>query len=215
MSEGTPPDHYGTLQVSPHADFDTIERVFRHLAKRYHPDNSDTGDSDRFSEVAEAFRVLSDPEERARYDLHYGEVQEIRWKVFDQASANDGVRSDRQLRTGILTLLYTARRNDVEKPGLGILELERLLGCPEEIMRFHLWYLKERKYLQRLDNGTLAITVDGVDEVMKNGGPEAMPLLNSGPDPSERREAADGDAEREAHPAGAAAEPEDRLADWM
>ncbi len=189
MVPGTPSDHYATLQVSPHADGDTIERVFRHLAKRYHPDNVDSGDADRFNAVVEAYRVLSDPEERARYDLHYGEVQEARWRVFDQASANDGVRSDRQLRAGILTLLYTARRNDVEKPGLGIIELERLLGCPEEVMRFHLWYLKERKFIQRLDNGTLAITVEGVDEVMAQGGPDALHLLQPGPDPEAGAEA--------------------------
>jgi curved DNA-binding protein CbpA len=35
-------DHYETLQVSPRADRDTIERVFRLLAKRYHPDKNGT-----------------------------------------------------------------------------------------------------------------------------------------------------------------------------
>ena len=185
MNDGTPPDHYATLQVSPGADFDTIERVFRHLAKRYHPDNADSGDPGRFNEVVEAFRVLSDPEARTRYDLHYSEVQEQRWKIFDQASANDGVRSDRQIRGGILTLLYTARRNDVDRPGLGIIDLERLLGCPEEVMKFHLWYLRERKFIQRLDNGTLAITVEGVDEVMSKGGPEELNLLQPGDAPEE------------------------------
>jgi curved DNA-binding protein len=162
MTDATPPDYYAALQVSPHADADTIERVFRHLAKRFHPDNGDSGDPDRFSQVVEAFRVLSDPEERTAYDLGYSEVQERRWKVFDQASANDGVRSDQRIRGSILTLLYTARRNDVEHPGLGILELERVLGVPEEVMKFHLWYLKERRLIQRLDNGHLAITVEGV-----------------------------------------------------
>ncbi|MEO7964396.1 MAG: J domain-containing protein, partial [Gemmatimonadaceae bacterium] len=39
MTSAPLPDHYETLQVSPRADQETIERVFRHLAKRYHPDN--------------------------------------------------------------------------------------------------------------------------------------------------------------------------------
>jgi curved DNA-binding protein CbpA len=40
------PDHYEALQLSPRADRDTIERVFRHLAKRLHPDNPQTGDAE-------------------------------------------------------------------------------------------------------------------------------------------------------------------------
>jgi hypothetical protein len=180
MNDRLPPDYYAVLQVSPHADGDTVERVFRHLAKRYHPDNGESGDSGRFNQVVEAFRVLSDPERRSDYDIHYGEVQQARWRVFDQASASDGVRSDRQLRTGILSVLYTARRNDVDRPGMGIIEMEKLLGAPEEHMKFHLWYLKERGWIQRLDNGTLAITATGVDEVMNGGGPDALPLLRAG-----------------------------------
>lgn len=38
-------DHYETLQLSPHAHTNTVERVFRHLAKRFHPDNARTGDA--------------------------------------------------------------------------------------------------------------------------------------------------------------------------
>ena len=36
-------DYYEDLQVSPNADQETIERVYRLLAKRYHPDNHLTG----------------------------------------------------------------------------------------------------------------------------------------------------------------------------
>ena len=42
------PDHYEALQVSPRADGDTIDRVFRHLAKRLHPDNQESGDAEIF-----------------------------------------------------------------------------------------------------------------------------------------------------------------------
>ena len=47
-------DHYEVLQVSPRADRETIQRVFRYLAKRYHPDNRDSGDPDRFKQLLEA-----------------------------------------------------------------------------------------------------------------------------------------------------------------
>jgi curved DNA-binding protein len=180
MARETAPDYYSILQVSPHADGDTIERVFRLLAKRFHPDNGESGDPDRFGQVVEAFRVLSDAERRAEYDAHYQDLQKTRWKVFNQETANDDVAMDRQIREAILAVLYTARRNDVDRPGVGIVDLEQLLGTPEAHMKFHLWYLKEHGWLERLDNGTLAITASGVDRVMETGGPDASRLLMPG-----------------------------------
>jgi curved DNA-binding protein CbpA len=194
MSYETTPDYYSVLQVSPHAEGDTIERVFRLLAKRFHPDNGESGDADRFGQVVEAFRVLSDPEKRAEYDARYQEIQQVRWKVFDQESARDDVAADRQLRGAILSVLYSARRNDVDRPGVGIVDLEQLLGTPEAHMKFHLWYLREHGWLQRLDNGTLAITADGVDRVMEMGGPDAPHLLGPGSPLSPEESGSEGEA---------------------
>ena len=55
-------DHYETMQLSPHADLDTIHRVYRILAIRCHPDNLDTGDEDTFRALTDAYRILSDPD---------------------------------------------------------------------------------------------------------------------------------------------------------
>lgn len=182
MAESQIPDYYEELQVSPRADQETIERVFRHLAKRFHPDNAESGDAARFTRLVDAFRTLSDPEQRARYDLLYEQQREARWRIFDQQTAADDVAADRRIRLGILSLLYTARRNDADRPGLGILDLERLLGCPEAHMKFHLWYLRENGWIQRLENGMLAITAAGVDRVLELGGParDATHLLPVG-----------------------------------
>lgn len=158
-------DHYEVLQVSPRADQDTIERVFRHLAKRFHPDNAETGNAERFSQIVEAYRVLSDPEVRASFDAKYTDQQQERWQLFDQAASVSNVESDRRIRLGLLTVLYQARRRDVDRPGLGTLELERILDCPQDHMKFHVWYMKEQGWVERLDNGTLAITADGVDHL--------------------------------------------------
>ena len=62
MSNTTFVDHYETLQLSPNATADTIERVYRILAKRYHPDNRDTGDSKQFAEVHRSYELLSNPD---------------------------------------------------------------------------------------------------------------------------------------------------------
>jgi len=54
-------DYYEVLQVSANADTDTISRIFRHLAKRFHPDNTDTGDAEQFERLVQAHRVLMNP----------------------------------------------------------------------------------------------------------------------------------------------------------
>ncbi|RVD52370.1 J domain-containing protein, partial [Mesorhizobium sp. M2D.F.Ca.ET.140.01.1.1] len=44
-------DYYELLEISPNANSETIERIFRYFAMRYHPDNRDTGNETRFSEI--------------------------------------------------------------------------------------------------------------------------------------------------------------------
>lgn len=171
MRDSDLPAHYEILQLSPRADQETIQRVYRHLAKRFHPDNAESGDAERFKQILEAFRVLSDPELRAQYDVKLDQRREDRWHIFDQATALDDVAADRKIRVALLSLLYTARRNDAERPGLGVLDLEHLLGCPEQHMTFHIWYLKENGWVERRDDGCLAITASGVDQVLDMGGP--------------------------------------------
>ena len=62
-------DYYETLEISPNANSGTIERMFRYLAQRFHPDNKDTGDRTSFDAVMEAYDTLQDPAKRAQYDL--------------------------------------------------------------------------------------------------------------------------------------------------
>ena len=69
MTQEGPIDLYEVLQVSENAEPDTIQRVYRLLAQRFHPDNTDTGNEARFRAVHDAYTVLSDPEKRARYDV--------------------------------------------------------------------------------------------------------------------------------------------------
>jgi curved DNA-binding protein len=158
-------DHYEVLQLSPNATEETVERVYRLLAKRYHPDNQSTGDPDKFSSVLLAYRVLSDPTARASYDVKYEENRGTQWKIFDQESASDGRAEDRRIHHGILSLLYVARRRDPRAGGLGAVFLEKMLGCPQQHLEFPLWYLKQHGWIEITENGQLAITVTGVDKL--------------------------------------------------
>jgi len=161
-------DYYEDLQISPNADMEMIERVFRILAKRYHPDNAETGDSEKFNVLYKAYQVLSDPEKRAAFDAKYEQMRTERWKIVEEASQSDGFEHDERIRQGVLSLLYVARRQDALNPGMGIMEFEKVLGCPRHHMEFHLWYLKEKGWILRTDSGGYAITADGVDKMAKN-----------------------------------------------
>ena len=63
-------DYYEVLGVSRNADEQQIKSAYRRLAVRYHPDKNpgDTEAEEKFKEAAEAYAVLSNEEQRARYD---------------------------------------------------------------------------------------------------------------------------------------------------
>jgi curved DNA-binding protein CbpA len=158
-------DHYEVLQVSQNADAETIERVYRLLAKRYHPDNAASGDAERFREVHTAYEILLDPERRAEFDVQYDRNNSLQWQIFEQGAALNDRDDDQRIFKGVLSLLYAARRKNPESGGLGSLDLEKLIGVPREHLEFPLWYLKQRGWIETLDTGQRAITVDGIDKI--------------------------------------------------
>jgi hypothetical protein len=171
-------DYYELLQVSANADDDTIHRVFRHLAKKHHPDVPERGNRALFDRLVEAHRTLTDPETRAAYDAKYQRYWNQTWKVVSDAADGVGVLDDAEIRERILSLFYAQRRRSPRQPGMGEMEVSRLVGCPPDHVDFHLWYLREKGWIQRLDNGMLAVTADGVDEVerlrMRVGAPRLL-----------------------------------------
>ncbi len=60
-------DFYEVLGVSKTADEAEIKRAYRDLARRFHPDLNPAG-AEQFKDINEAYAILSDPRERARYD---------------------------------------------------------------------------------------------------------------------------------------------------
>jgi len=164
-------DHYEDLQVSPNADQETIERVYRLLAKRYHPDNGCSGCVDKFDMVTKAYGVLSDPAKRAAFDARYEQIRNRRWKLAaaSRPSLNGNGNRDQEIRNAVLSVLYIERRNDPSAASVGLWQLEKILGWPEKILEFHTWYLKEKGWIQRTDSGGYAITVVGIDVLEENG----------------------------------------------
>ncbi|GAA2993894.1 molecular chaperone DnaJ [Microbacterium terrae] len=63
-------DHYEVLGVSREATTDEIKKAYRRLARELHPDvNPGEEASERFKLVTHAYDVLSNPDQRARYDM--------------------------------------------------------------------------------------------------------------------------------------------------
>ena len=169
MNQNSYVDYYEDLQLSSNADLETIERVYRLLAKRYHPDNSSTGSHEKFSTITIAYKVLSDAEKRAAFDAKYEDARNQRFKTLSNVPPSEGLENNNQIRDAILSILYIDKRENTSDSGVGSWRLEKLLGWPEKILEFHIWYLKEKSYIQRVDNGGYTITASGVDVVEENG----------------------------------------------
>ena len=63
-------DFYETLGISRDATEDEIKKAFRQQARKYHPDNKETGNEELFKEINQAYEILSDPEKRTIYDQY-------------------------------------------------------------------------------------------------------------------------------------------------
>ncbi|XP_053187726.1 dnaJ homolog subfamily B member 13 [Scomber japonicus] len=62
-------DYYETLEVNRNATDADIKKAYRRLALKFHPSsNRDPGSTEKFSQLGEAYDVLSDPRKKATYD---------------------------------------------------------------------------------------------------------------------------------------------------
>jgi curved DNA-binding protein CbpA len=169
MAEDRRVDYYEVLQVSSNAEPETIHRVYRLLAQRFHPDNRETGNDGRFRLIQEAYAALSDPEKRARYDIAYHQIRQDRWRLVSTGTqAENDFEIEQALRLTLLEALYTRRRVEPGDAGIFALELEDLIGRPREHLEFTIWYLVQRKLVLRDDTSRLFITADGVDFLEQN-----------------------------------------------
>ncbi len=179
-------DLYDVLQVSPRAHPLIITKAFRLLAALYHPDNTQTGDAERFKALAQAYAVLSDPARRAAYDREHvvsATLQDsfgpaVEGEPLESVSRRHG--DDVEMRHVILQALYDVRRRQPYKPGLSLMVLAELVGCPIAELQYTLWYLRGRHYIDTTNDSDLVITVEGVDAL------EAAGLRMNGPQSGDR-----------------------------
>src|SRR5215475_2011260 len=195
------PDYYELLQISPNAEPETIQRMYRFFAARFHPDNPETGNDEKFFVLTQAYAVLSSPERRAEYDA------QRKTDVPSEASAPvgidfmDSVKGELNRRLAMLSILYFQRRANPYAPEVSFLEIESRLGLNRELLQFTVWYLTSKGYVGRSDSWDFILTADGVDfvETQRANLPVLNKLLTEGsllskvehpssaaPDPSSR-----------------------------
>jgi hypothetical protein len=90
-------DYYAILNVIPSADQGAIKSAYRQKALQYHPDrNTPTVSKEKFIEATEAYEVLSDTNERSKYDRLRNLAAEGARKAREQAQAKARTRPDRK-----------------------------------------------------------------------------------------------------------------------
>jgi len=177
-------DYYEFLQISPNADFDTIHRVYKFLAARFHPDNPKSGDPEKFFLLKTAYDVLSDPVRRTEYDMQYEKAASEKSPMSETVDFMDHAKGELNRRLAVLAVLYYQRRTRPYKPEVPLHEIEKRMGFPRDYLDFTTWYLTRKGYVTKADNSDFALTADGVDfvETQRASVPILNKLLTNGAD---------------------------------
>lgn len=170
-------DFYEFLQISPTASAETIHRIYRFWAARYHPDNPVTGNDEMFFLLRAAYDALSDPERRAQYDAMRSQLTAPGSVPLSSIiDFLDEINGETNRRLALLAVLYSQRRANPRQPEVSLRDLEASLGFPRDYLDFTTWYLAQKGYIKRADNSDFTITATGVDYVEAQR--SSLPILN-------------------------------------
>jgi len=156
-------NYYDLLQINPKAEVETIDRVYRILASRYHPDNKQTGDAEKFRLLTHAHQLLKDPVKRKEYDRQFEVNPAGPLPIFLGKEFADGIDSEAMIRVGVLCLLYSKRRANPDYAALSLLDMENIMAFPRERLLFAIWYLRAKRFVLQDDRSSFIISAEGVD----------------------------------------------------
>lgn len=178
-------NYYQLLQVNREAHQTIIRYAYRFLAAMYHPDNTETGDAEKFRIITEAWRTLSDDGKRAAYDMSLGAEEELQprhpgagggprpagggFKRENMPKIRPGVSfNEIELRLAILSILLEQRRKKPKSGGASAKMIMDVLDIRDiEEIEFSLWYMREKGLLE-MGERSFMITSKGVDYVVES-----------------------------------------------
>ncbi|SLK05552.1 J domain-containing protein [Novosphingobium mathurense] len=168
QDEGDFIDYYQLLQVNAGCDVEVISLSYRHLAKKYHPDHPKTANAALFKQIVEAYNVLKRPDKRAEYDVVYqaNVGSPTAHQRLDIGIDEKVALSDAEMQRNILLLLYKRRRSSALDCGVYGFHIQTSFGLCDDLLDFHIWYLKAKGFINMNEQGMLVITVEGIDHVI-------------------------------------------------
>ncbi|HUY82804.1 MAG TPA: DnaJ domain-containing protein [Acidobacteriaceae bacterium] len=169
-------DYYEFLQISPNAEEETIHRVYRFLAARYHPDNTGSGNAEMFATLTAAYEVLSNSQLRLEYDSQREKDQPEAVPLSDTIDFMNQLEGENNRRVAFLAVLYYKRRSNPLAPQVPLAEIETRMGFPREYLDFTTWYLHKKGFISKADNSDFTLTATGVDFVESQR--VKIPILN-------------------------------------
>jgi hypothetical protein len=150
------PDYHELLRVGVTGDADRVDRLYRSLAFRYHPDNRETGNAEVFLRIKEAYRILSVSQPR------YVDTEVA--KPFETFLCKDELRELNGRRGAVLGLLCQRRMTDYRNAAVSQTEMESVTGLTSDELGFVLWYLREKGAVTLPDNSSdYTISAAGID----------------------------------------------------
>ncbi len=125
-------NHYKILGIESSATPEEVKKAYFEMAKKYHPDSGDESEVKKFHEVAEAYRVLSDPVTRKAYDISLG-LLDSQKKGGDSASVTESVPRGKR-ETYRDDELKEFHKNRYKKAVLRVMMFSVMLGLIGAIM---------------------------------------------------------------------------------
>jgi curved DNA-binding protein len=162
-------DYYSILQVHPRCDAKILESAYHELLKLHHPDHTGSAETFEFNRVVEAYKVLRSPDRRTEYDRLHAEHRPEDWSgPADKEPDGTAALDDAEDHARILMYLYRKRRENAQDAGVVGYYIQQMLNCSDETFEFHKWYLKEKGFIVVTEHGTMAITIEGIDQVISS-----------------------------------------------
>lgn len=161
-------DYYEYLGVPPETTSADLEVKLREFVVSLSSRPKEEVDPQELKILQDAAEIFSSMELKAEYDVVRKRQQVSGSSGEEEPRADaESFAKDAQDRHELLLRFYHKRRATMKDPGMGTGSLEQDVPYPKNVLEFHLWYFRERGWVERLEGGQVAITSKGVDKIQE------------------------------------------------